>query len=422
MAGEPTKRSASVVVVGEGLNCLGIIRSLSSAGVRVVAVTTRRRCAVSCSRLATVVQIPSLEGAELVSGLQSMARGLGERPVLMLGGDRQVAAVSAAREALEPFYRIAMPAAGVVQMLADKASFQAFAEERGLPVPRTVVIDTQESLARLATLALPIVLKPADKAKVLDGRVDRVLQVRTLAEAEAAAARMTLAAGPVVAQEWIDGNDSDIYFALFVCDRDSRLLGMFGGRKLVCSPPAVGNTAVCAPAGEESDAVCRLAARFVGEVRYRGIGGIEFKRDAHSGRLLIVEPTVARTDWQSEVASLNGVNLPLIAYYEALDLPLPPGLGVPWAGPAGPAHPTAWCASWPIRHPRAGRGARLRFRDGYFRLSDPLPGLYHYLFEEFGRRLVRRSARMARMAHLVRRAPEPLVKVPPSAGAVPRHD
>jgi hypothetical protein len=33
-------------------------------------------------------------------------------------------------------------------------------------------------------------------------------------------------------------------------------------------------------------------------------------------------------------------------------------------------------------------------RDGYFRLGDPLPGLYYYVVDAFARRVRRRLARM----------------------------
>jgi predicted ATP-grasp superfamily ATP-dependent carboligase len=51
-----------------------------------------------------------------------------------------------------------------------------------------------------------------------------------------------------------------------------------------------------------------------------GFGGIEYKRDARDGRFLIIEPTVGRTNWQKEVATLAGVNIPLMAYRHELGL------------------------------------------------------------------------------------------------------
>lgn len=54
-------------------------------------------------------------------------------------------------------------------------------------------------------------------------------------------------------------------------------------------------------------------------VGYRGLGSIEYKW-AQDGRLVIMEPTVGRTNYQNEVAVLNGVNLPAIAYYDGMGM------------------------------------------------------------------------------------------------------
>jgi predicted ATP-grasp superfamily ATP-dependent carboligase len=58
-----------------------------------------------------------------------------------------------------------------------------------------------------------------------------------------------------------------------------------------------------------------LTRHFIEQVRYEGIGGLEFKRDRRAGRIVIVEPTVGRTDWQSEIATLCGINIPLTVYW-----------------------------------------------------------------------------------------------------------
>src|SRR2546421_333726 len=100
----------------------------------------------------------------------------------------------------------------------------------------------------------------------------------------------------VIAQVWMEGPDTDITFTLFSCDRRGKLLGLFPGRKLVCSPPAIGNTAVCVPAPEVADELVAPTMQFIDRLGYRGLGSLEFKRDRRSGRSLIIEPTVGRTD------------------------------------------------------------------------------------------------------------------------------
>jgi len=374
-----------VVVVGENLNSLGVLRSLGGRGIELHVVATTRWCSPALSRHARVQIVPSLAGRELVDGLKALAQRLGRRAVLMLCGDAQVDVVNDHRDELAPLFQFTLPPAAMLRTLANKARFQEFALQHGLEVPRTAVIAAGEPVAAaLRELALPLVLKPADKVQVLSGHAERAVRVEQRAEAEAVAARMLAGAGCVVAQEWIDGEDSDIYFALFVCDRDSRVTGMFCGRKLVCDPPGVGSTGLCIDAGEHSAALAREAIRFIQACGYQGIGSVEYKRDRRSGRFVIVEPTVGRSDWQEEIATQCGINLPLQAYLAECGLPPQP--------PQPIGAPQAWSASLFLRRPGLPRGVRVR--DGYLRWSDPLPGLYHYLVDELGRRSLRRLSRL----------------------------
>jgi predicted ATP-grasp superfamily ATP-dependent carboligase len=375
-----------VVIVGEHLNALGTIRSLGGAGIPIYAVVGTRWCAAGLSRFAHVVRLPDLRGRVLVDGLKALALRLQARPVLILGGDQEVEVVNDARAELEPLYRFTLPPPELVRTLANKASFQRFAERRGLPVPRTRIVNAQDGAHGLPDLDLPWVIKPANKLLVLDGAAERAVRVDNPTQAAAALSRLVGAAGSVVVQEWIDGEDSDIYFALFVCDRASRIVAMFCGRKLVCSPPEVGSTGICTDAGEAGPEVARLARQFIDATGYRGIGSVEFKRDRRSGRFLIVEPTIGRTNWQQEVATLCGINLPLQAYLSECEQP---------AARETPAAPGtwAWSASLFHRRPRQTLADGVPIRDGYLQLRDPVPGLYHYLIEELARRAWRRMMR-----------------------------
>jgi len=384
-AGRIEQQGVPVVVVGESLNSLGIVRSLAGHGIEIHVAATTRWCPAALSRHARVATVPALEGRPLVDGLLALARRLGRRAVLMLCGDRQVDAVNDHRDELAALYRFTLPPAAVLRTLANKATFQRFALQHGLDVPRTAVLHAGEPVAAaLRELTLPLVLKPADKGRVLAGHTERAARVDTRAEAEAVAARMLAGSGCVVAQEWIAGDDTDIYFALFACDADSRVLGMFCGRKLVCDPPGVGSTGICVDAGVQSAPLAREALRFIRASGYRGIGSMEYKRDRRSGRFVIVEPTVGRSDWQEEIATLCGVNLPLQAWRAECGLPPEP--------PRPMAAPQAWSAS--LFHPRPALPEGTRLRDGWLRLDDPLPGLHHYLVGELGRRVLRRLGRL----------------------------
>ena len=359
-----------VVVVEGTLNGLGVVRSLSRGRMPIYLLDNRARCAARWSRHCRYVRVSALEGRELVDALVDLARRLACRPVLILTGEQSVNCVSEYRQLLEPLYRISLPAPEIVRALADKSQFQKLAEREGFVVPRSVTLGSAADLALLDNLTPPLIVKPADKTLVLKGTVERAVRAGTLAEARRAAAQMLAGAPAIIVQEWVEGPDTELYFTLFSCDRDCRPVGLFVGRKLVCSPPAIGSTALCVAAPEVARELIGPTLQFITRVGYRGLGSLEFKRDASTGRFVIIEPTVGRTDWQEELATLCGVNLPLRAYLAELGQPLEPA---PEAFPA-----VAWRQSVGYR---ARLAAGMRTVDGFFRWSDPLPGLYYYGYE-----------------------------------------
>jgi D-aspartate ligase len=392
----PKIQSNVPVVVVEGtLNSLGVVRSLSYGRMPIYLLATSRFCAAGWSRLCTFVRVPSLEGPALINGLMELGSRLRNRPVLILTGDECVDAVSSSRDKIEPLYRISLPSVEMVRALADKSLFQELAKREEFHVPLGVALGSTADLNLLQNITLPVIIKPADKKLVNKNAVERAVRVNTLAEAQTAATRMLERAPQIVVQEWIDGPDAEIFFSLFSCDRHSNLIGIFSGRKVVCSPPGVGSTAVCVAAPEESAELSALVSHFIASVGYRGLGSLEFKRDNKTRRFMIIEPTVGRTDWQEEIATLCGVNLPLITYWSEL--------GRPIVITSGMVKPIAWRSSIEHRIPSGAVLPGTTVVDGAFRWSDPLPALYYYVLERFAARTM---ARVALLFHRLNGTPE----------------
>ncbi len=374
-----------VVVVAGTLNSLGVIRSLSFGRMPIYVMATTRYCAAGWSRFSTFVRVPSLEGRSLIDSLMELGSRLGHRPVLILTGDQDVRTVSTYRDEIETLYRISLPSAEVVRTLADKTLFQELAEREGFAAPRGIALESTADLKLLQCLVPPLVIKPADKTLVLNGIAERAVRVNTLAEAQTAIGRMLEHAPRVIVQEWIDGPDSEIFFTLFSCDRHGNVVGIFSGRKLVCCPPEIGNTAVCVAAPEVSGELHAQVINFIARVGYRGLGSLEFKRDSRTGRFIIIEPTVGRTDWQEEIATLCGVNLPLITYWAEL--------GRTVVVNARPVNSVAWRSSVEHQVPPGVLLPGTRVIDGFFRYSDPVPAFYYYGLERCATRIMRRAAR-----------------------------
>ncbi|PBB16811.1 carboxylate--amine ligase [Mesorhizobium sp. WSM4313] len=322
------------------------------------------------SRYAHPVLADTLRGPSFMGFLRDLQSRIGEQPFLVITDELALLTISEHRTELEGLYHFRLPAHDTVLMLHDKARFHESAWEHGWPVPNGVVVRNLADIRKITSLRLPMILKPADKRHFHEGHAPRLITADNYADALSAAGKLLAQAGEVLVQETIEGPDDNIYFCLFYRGRNGETLGAFTGQKLASTPPGTGSTAFCTAAVNEE--LGRTTKDFLDQVNYFGFGGVEYKRDPRSGRFLIIEPTVGRTDWQEEAATLAGVNIPLTAYRHELDLqPLP-------AGPVDGG--VVWQDSW-IERIRFGAKPIPPLSvvvDGYWRRDDPLPALVHY--------------------------------------------
>jgi predicted ATP-grasp superfamily ATP-dependent carboligase len=371
-----------VVVVGGSVAGLGVARSLSVARTSVVLLDTSGFNAALWSRHCTSRVVASVSGRPLIDELKTAAGGFAQPPLLILTQDAAVEAVSQWRSELEPFYRFLLPSPETVDLLNDKGQFHDFATREGFPVPHGLVVTAAGRIAELDSMVAPVVVKPARKSGLQLAGLDRATRFDTIDEAKAHCAALLKHHADAIVQQWIEGPDHGIYFCLFFCDADGRPLRIFTGRKLTAFPPGVGSTATCIAAPNVQAELEALTARLTTKVKFAGMGGLEFKRNERTGEFVIIEPTVGRTDWQEEIATLSGINIPMAAWAFASGRPVAPA--------ACGAARVAWRTSLKHRAPIGLRDAGIRIVDGYWRATDPLPGMIFYGVEPV-RRLINRA-------------------------------
>jgi len=130
------------------------------------------------------------------------------------------------------------------------------------------------------------------------------------------------------------------------------------------------------PAPEAAPIVGEATARFFKTAGVTGLAGLEFKRDARASRYYVIEPTVFRSDFQMEIATLNGINLPLAHYCMMTGQPVPE---------MSPTNPQGWVE--PAYMSRLGRAATSALSgidpppmvDAYWRWNDPGPWLHLHM-------------------------------------------
>jgi D-aspartate ligase len=373
----PAERAANTpypplaVVIGLELNGLGVARSLARGGVEVVGLEVDPSRPTARTRHARCYPIRAFGGPELVDDLLAFATKLPNRPVLFATKEATVATLSSARDRLATSYRYVLPPPETVEVLTDKAGFQQVAECEDAPVPRAALLTDPADLGRVATFEFPCVLKPDRHIAAYEARFRKAYKVEDFANLQSLYAEIRTVHSRMIVQEWIEGTDADIYFCLQYRNEVGRLLASFTGRKIRTWPTQTGGTASCAPAPEVAGSLEPLTNTFFEATGCVGILGMEFKRDRRSGRFLMVEPTIARTDHQAEVATLNGINLPLVAYR---DLTVgPPAIA------RAPITPRIWrdpvADAMAAGVPGAATMPKGKIVDAYWRCDDPAPWL-----------------------------------------------
>ena len=366
------------VIIGADTNGLGTIRSLGKAGVPVFVLDDDMRRPGMHSRYARPVVVSAMSGPALVNGLLTLRGRLDQRPMLFMTSDAQVRTVSEYRTQLAEAYHVCLPDHSCVCDLLHKWRFHRVAEMYGFPVPRTIVVRDENDIAGLAAIRFPAVVKPGTKELISSKRAPRACRVMSREQAEALCREILPAAPDLIVQEWVEGAESDIYFCLQYRAMDGITVRSFTGRKLRSWPPQTGSTASCVAAPEVESILEPLTTRFFDTTRFVGMCSMEFKGNRQIGKFLMIEPTIGRTDWQEEVASLHGVNIPLAAYCYELGLPLPTTEKardpVVWLDP-----PAYWRSMLVSRSFRDQRPARARVKSACWRRDDPVPLAFYWL-------------------------------------------
>jgi predicted ATP-grasp superfamily ATP-dependent carboligase len=368
---------APAIVLGAGINGLGVARSLARAGVPVWLADSDARRAEMHTRVAKPLQVPALHGEALIEALERLGttQFSGTRPVLLLTQEETVKTVSQYRDRLVPLFRFSLPAPEVVDALLHKHGFQRLAEQLGGPIPPLVHVRALEDLPLLEKLRYPVVVKPGERHAAYGRQFKKAYRVENAGDAAELVSRILAVMPDVVVQEWIEGRDSDIYFCLQYLDGQGQAVVSFTGRKIRSWPPQVGGTASCTAAPEAHAELSALTANFFRDAGVVGMAGMEYKRDSRTRQFRMVEPTIGRTDYQEEVATLNGVNLPHAAWCCEVGLPFPSAAAI--------RRPIAWrvrsedvqSAALQGQSPRDGYPHGARIADALFRWTDPVPFL-----------------------------------------------
>lgn len=260
---------------------------------------------------------------DIVRLLEEIGPSFADRPVLIPCSDPTVLRLAQARSRLEPWYRIPLPPAETVELLMDKTAFYEYAQSQGMAIPPTRVLRSRDDvLAAAEELAFPCAFKPPYRtAEWVAHTHEKAMKVSSPSELVELYDQCRDWAFPLIAQEWIEGGDTDLFSCNCYFDAHGAVLVTFIARKLRQWPVEAGDSSL----GQEcrNDEVLHESIRLFESVGYHGLGYVEMKRDARTGRHYIIEPNVGRPTGRSAIAEAGGVELLYTMYCDLVGWPLP---------------------------------------------------------------------------------------------------
>lgn len=314
----------AALVMNTHITALAVIRSLGRAGVPVLGLDDERAGLGQHSRYLTgmgLVPSPTLDdGRALADHLEQLGPSFADRPVLMPTNDDWVLALARHRDRLEPFYRYPFAPYEVVTRALSKSALYRACEALGVAIPQTWYLDGEATVAEVAAqVDYPCVLKPDDSRGFYLAFRAKVFVVADPAEFLARCAEATAYGLNLVAQRWVQTEPGGFWSVASYLSKDGTVRGVFTGRKLEQWPLGFGTS--CLADARWDPTIAAAGVQVLRELGYYGISEIEFVQDQASGALLLLDVNTRAWKWVG-LPIAAGVDLPLLAYRDAIGTPL----------------------------------------------------------------------------------------------------
>jgi D-aspartate ligase len=364
------------LVFGEGVTGLAVLRSLGRN--RVPAYVAGRRVEIVGS--SRWFRPAPGEPLDETSDPGPVARYLRElsfpRAVPIPCNDEWALAIASLPGDLAESFPAPVAPPEVIRLLVDKGLFAETTARLGVPTPRTIQVSKADDLEALDEPELrSFFVKPRQSQPFSERFGVKALRLTT--RAQAAEVLDAVAGHEVLLQEFIPGPPTGHVFLDGYVDRTGAMRACLARRRLRLHPPDFGNStmSVTIRMSEAEQALESLRRLFDG-IGYSGLFDAEFVHDERDVRFKILEVN-ARPWWQLELAGASGLDLALMAYRDALGLPLPEAgryrVGRTWVHPLPDLR--AWWAARKSGDVLGGSPLRSWFRgaNALFSWDDPKP-------------------------------------------------
>lgn len=335
-----TRDKTPALVVGE----IGLVRSLGEAGIPVyVGSYYDDNIGLYSRYCAKHLRLSHSSTDSFADELIEFGKTQSQKLVFFSDDDRAVLTLSRNRDRLSKYYHFNLPPPETVEDVLDKRRFALVAQRLNLPVPLSFMPKIFDELECSANkISYPCVLKPASKDDWwtpdflrIVGPYRKAIQCDTKDELIDYYKKVVQVNKNVVLQEYIAGNDANLFSANMYLNTRGEMLAYFIGHKLRIYPIHAGVASLVETIDDNS--ILDAALDAAKKLKITGHFNIQFKRDSNTNALKIMEVHTRNSLW-CYLATGAGRNISAIAYYDMLGVKCPLKsnyrIGVKWLDPA----------------------------------------------------------------------------------------
>ena len=315
------KNSPGVIVIGDHVQALGIIRSLGRCGIPVYLVHDKNLCIGRFSRYTTrYIKIPSVSNeSEFVDFMIDFAKNEQVRDwILMPTNDAWVYVLSKHKKTLEEYYKVSTSSWDIVKFAYNKKLTYQIAEKNKVPVPKTFYPENPNALHEiLSCIAFPVIIKGIAGRYFYQKTGTKAFEANSEKELIEKYTKLSSVVKPaeIMIQELIQGSSSNHVYSFCSFFKNRELVAFWIGQKIREHPKDLGTgtfaESIYIPEVKE------LGTRILKAMNYYGISEIEFKKDPRDGKYKLIEMNARTWLWHS-LAIRCGVDFPYLLYRDMI--------------------------------------------------------------------------------------------------------
>lgn len=292
-----------VIILANGLNGLGAVRSAAQAGLRTYTLLTNQADLSAYSRYSQYRFIlpanPNVD--DIRSVLDQLYRNEGGPGVLLACSDLAAELLGKLKTEGYSSHHLIVPSSETTEILNDKKLECRSMEDGGITLPKTYY-----ELASDAPDSFPVIIKPRTfrEYEVLGAKNEII---NSQAELDQFRQRFRGKLDRFIAQEVIEGDDDNLWVCNVTFDLNKQLSACFVFNRLGTMPSHYGVTSL---AISRENQVLRDECAKIGEaLNYSGPAMIEFKKDQNSGNYYYIEtnPRLGMCNWFDTRCGINNV-------------------------------------------------------------------------------------------------------------------